>query len=600
MRNRIGQILVLAALAILALPMASVQAEDPTFDYKSTEFEDILRNPAAYKGSAVSFRAIYHQTEDTWTPFFTPYLPDDFIAFSAWAPSTALWTRNGHLADLPTLMLDKRGKWARALGKLPKYATVEIYGVVESTFNDLPWIRVTAVKKIKTVHYDPTKLHHLVAGTHAYANGKPLAAIDHLKKAIELDLPDLGALAAWEALGDAYLSLQNYREAENAYSQARSYRPEDALLGKKYDYARAAASAVANGNEAPALPDWFSASEGGDDAEDNTSDETSDNTGNEQPSEATNAMVAELTAQLEMAKAELTDTRTALQNAEAARDNAVMLAEQGNAGLNKVMQELDTLRNEVTTQGQALKKESELRAALEKAAKDAGSSNDELKSTYEKQLMDLQATVDQLRQQNTDLQKALDEAKQNQGGGEGNDEQVKALEAANAALTADLATARVAAQEAADALAAAKTACGEHETMLKTADDNLKAKDAEIAALNQKLAAGAEPNEALTALQNENAELKASRDGLETRVNELTLESEGQKSTISDLEAQLANAAGGDDSAAQIAALQADLDAANAAKAAAEADSASNAAEIEQLKKQVNNLKEELKRAMGE
>ena len=127
------------------------------------------------------------------------------------------------------------------------------------------------------------------------------------------------------------------------------------------------------------------------------------------------------------------------------RTNAVMLAEQGNAGLNKVMQELDTLRNEVTTQGQALKKEAELRAALEKAAKDAGSSNSELKATYEKQLMDLQATVDQLRQQNADLQKALDQA--GQGGGEGNDEQVKALEAANAALTADLATARATAAQ---------------------------------------------------------------------------------------------------------------------------------------------------------
>ena len=64
---------------------------DPTKSYTAVPMNAVLANPTAYLHLPVKFMAVINRVgENTFVPYWTTFLPENYIAFSAWEATADL------------------------------------------------------------------------------------------------------------------------------------------------------------------------------------------------------------------------------------------------------------------------------------------------------------------------------------------------------------------------------------------------------------------------------------------------------------------------------------------------------------------------------
>ena len=133
------------------MPVITCSAQE-VVSYKRLTYDELAGNAKSFQHVDVSVIGIFHKSENLWQPFFTPFIPEDYLAFSLWAPTTELWTLDGRKADLPTFFVPKDSRHVKTLLGLNEYDIVEIKGRVQSFFRDLPWTEVHSIRKVRQIN----------------------------------------------------------------------------------------------------------------------------------------------------------------------------------------------------------------------------------------------------------------------------------------------------------------------------------------------------------------------------------------------------------------------------------------------------------------
>jgi hypothetical protein len=140
----IAVLLLAGAAAGVLLP--ALQAQDPTLDPVTVGIRDLKQGPEKFVGLTVRFEGMFHNLENLWAPFFTPFVREDYLVFSVWPSDAEIWTKDGRLDDLPTCFLRKSDKLVKMLLNLKPYIPIQVSGTVLSDFHKLPWIEVSSIE----------------------------------------------------------------------------------------------------------------------------------------------------------------------------------------------------------------------------------------------------------------------------------------------------------------------------------------------------------------------------------------------------------------------------------------------------------------------
>ncbi len=233
------------------------QGED--FDkYACVTLRELQRVPTNYKATRVRFIVRYHRTENLWAPFYTPFTPEDHLAFSGWAPEKKLWNKEDHLSDFPFLYIDKECPDLNSIIQAPPYQVLELYSIVRNDFNNIPWIEVMHVVPCKEPLIHDELLHHMIKGLDAVKGGRMEEGLGHLHEALHHDPPLDAAVDIHIAMAKAYLAQKDWHEASchanNALELCPHHPDAEALLSNAETMLHAAPPAPPAEPPAPVQP----------------------------------------------------------------------------------------------------------------------------------------------------------------------------------------------------------------------------------------------------------------------------------------------------------------------------------------------------------
>lgn len=200
------------------------QGED--FDkYACVTLRELQRVPTNYKNARVRFLIRYHRTENLWAPFYTPFTPEDYLAFSGWAPEKKLWVKEDHLADFPFLYINKRSPDLNLVIQAPPYQVMELYGIVRNDFNNIPWVEVIHIVPCREPIIHDKLLHHMIRGLAAVKASRMEEGLGHLHEALHHDPPLDAAVDIHIGMANAYLAQKNWHEASRHANHALELCP---------------------------------------------------------------------------------------------------------------------------------------------------------------------------------------------------------------------------------------------------------------------------------------------------------------------------------------------------------------------------------------
>ncbi|GEM_PF-6232908 len=193
--------------------------------YACVTLRELQRVPTNFKGTRVRFIVRYHRTENLWAPFYTPFAPEDHLAFSGWAPEKRVWVKEDHLADFPFLYIDKDSPDLNLIIQSPPYQVMELYSIVRNDFNNIPWVEVIHAVPCKEPLIHDEMLHHMIRGLDAVKAGRMEEGLGHLHEALHHDPPLDAAVDIHIAMAQAYLALKDWHEASSHANNALELCP---------------------------------------------------------------------------------------------------------------------------------------------------------------------------------------------------------------------------------------------------------------------------------------------------------------------------------------------------------------------------------------
>ncbi len=156
-KNYILFIAVLLAAGILIGSTASAWNKPKTNAVPvSIKLTEIARNPHALKGKAVTFSARFAARGILFKEKDAIFTPENYENFSIWESEPKFWVASELKRIYPTLYITKEDKkLSDRLRVLKQFDKIEVTGVVESLYANMPWIRVTDLHVIKDDDLDP-------------------------------------------------------------------------------------------------------------------------------------------------------------------------------------------------------------------------------------------------------------------------------------------------------------------------------------------------------------------------------------------------------------------------------------------------------------
>ncbi len=116
---------------------------------------DIAKNPHALKGKSVTFIARFASRANMFKDKDETFTREKYENFSAWDKEIKFWESSELKKVYPTFYIAKNNKeLIDKLRIINQFDKIEVTGVVESLYANMPWIRVTDIKIIKEDELD--------------------------------------------------------------------------------------------------------------------------------------------------------------------------------------------------------------------------------------------------------------------------------------------------------------------------------------------------------------------------------------------------------------------------------------------------------------
>ncbi len=242
MNHRIPSLLTLLsvlALALVALAHRPADADEKFYEHFSrVTLTDLQTNPTSFKTAQIRFKAIFHKIESIYSPFYTPFVPEKYMAFSVWDYDKKLWIKGDRLKDFPFIFIKKDNPRLARAATCKKYSLVEIVGTVENDFNNTPWIEATEVIPFAERRLTDKSLHHLVMGYEYLNSGQPALAEHEFYESMKYDLPDDAHLTVLVELTKISFEARRYKEAEDFAHKVLEMDPKNQIGRDIYRAAR--------------------------------------------------------------------------------------------------------------------------------------------------------------------------------------------------------------------------------------------------------------------------------------------------------------------------------------------------------------------------
>jgi len=213
------------------LMQARVHADgyDPLRDYKSVSLKRLIDKPSTFKNTDIKFKAYFHKVDDLWSPFYSPFDPDNYISFSVWPEEARLWVKNEVVKDFPFLYIKNDSDYLQTVLATNKYAMVRLKGTVRSAFNGYPWIEVRHFEVLRTRAFNPDTLQTLIRAREAAHADTPTKATRYYEKALSIKSVSLTSTTRAyinRELAVHYFKSFEYKKALNAIKAYRNHSDE--------------------------------------------------------------------------------------------------------------------------------------------------------------------------------------------------------------------------------------------------------------------------------------------------------------------------------------------------------------------------------------
>ncbi|GEM_PF-2576300 len=192
--------------------------------------EKLRKDPKSFLSLHVTLSLRFHRIEHGLTvPEFTPF-DDSYLNFSVWDSKAALWEEEVVRDDFPFMFVPKDSPAAQDLVRLREFDVIEVYGRVESLFEDKPWFQVTDIWLRKKSELTTTLFSHIRLVEDMFAKGMYELTVGELNRILNYELSDdLGGML-FKRKGESLLALEKYSEAAVAFEKSNRLRPDDALV----------------------------------------------------------------------------------------------------------------------------------------------------------------------------------------------------------------------------------------------------------------------------------------------------------------------------------------------------------------------------------
>ena len=194
---------------------------------KETTLSAIRNNPDAFKNVWVTFDIQFGGLSTVYNPFFTRFVPTDYVGLAAWGTEQEIWKLEEFRKDFHFLFVDKRSSAAIPLYKLKKFQRARVIGLVRNTFQNTAWIEITEIHPLPK-SLDEATLFHLARGETFLKEGKWKAARSQLLQAsASPKTPGRVKGVIWSDLAECYMKLGDFPQARKALAMAKQAWPKE-------------------------------------------------------------------------------------------------------------------------------------------------------------------------------------------------------------------------------------------------------------------------------------------------------------------------------------------------------------------------------------
>ncbi len=227
MKN-IGTKTLLAILFAVVTFTGTAQAGwwDGVGDAETIDLRDVIENPRKWKGKEIVFDCYFHEVSDFYNPYYTRFLPAQYVNFSAWPANARLWNKEEYSNSFHFLFLEKDHKRFGELVGTKKFARLRIRGYVQNTFKNVPWIEVRAIEVIDD-GFSRDSLREVILGDRAADREQWDVALEHYARAAKASLPAEVMAGLEKKRGQAYEGQGDFEAAMEAYALARKLDLDD-------------------------------------------------------------------------------------------------------------------------------------------------------------------------------------------------------------------------------------------------------------------------------------------------------------------------------------------------------------------------------------
>ena len=210
-------------IAVLAVVIftgtASAGWWDGIGDAKTIDLQDVIDSPRKWKGKEVVFECFFHEVTDFYNPYYTRFLPAQYVNFSVWPVGARLWNKDEFAHSFHFLFIEKDHKRFGHLVGMKRFAHLKLRGYVQNTFKNVPWIEIRAVELIET-GFSRDTLREIILGDRAADREQWDIALAHYNRAATASLPREVLSGVENKRGQAYEGLGQKEAATAAYARA--------------------------------------------------------------------------------------------------------------------------------------------------------------------------------------------------------------------------------------------------------------------------------------------------------------------------------------------------------------------------------------------
>ncbi|MHC4859336.1 MAG: tetratricopeptide repeat protein, partial [Planctomycetota bacterium] len=219
-----------AGLVVLAALLFTNTAQAGWWDdmdsAKPVELSEVVRHPHAYKGKEIVFECVFHKVTTFYNPYYTRFVPSQYVNFSVWTPEAKLWDKDDYVDSVPFLFIERDHDDRDELVATKRFTRLKCSGWVQNAFKNMPWIEI---RHFEVVDDSLTKdaLKEIILGDRAMSKGKLALATAHLGNAADMDLPDDVMAEVEKKRGQVWHQQGYLKLAAKSYERALDLKPGD-------------------------------------------------------------------------------------------------------------------------------------------------------------------------------------------------------------------------------------------------------------------------------------------------------------------------------------------------------------------------------------